>query len=685
MNMKMLNAKGWIIIVFLAIWSVGCQNNDQNNADHQYVINRAPLRQNPYIELPLGSIKAKGWLEEMLLRQKQGSTGNLDRLWPEAMGEQSGWLGGDGDQWERGPYWINGLLSLAYTLDDQELIDKTQPWIEWMLNSQKENGFFGPDQDLPDLPGVQRSNTADWWPRMIALKILKNYYGATEDQRVIELMTNYFRYQLETLPEKPLDNWTFWARFRGGDNLMIVYWLYNITGDAFLLDLAEIVHEQTYNYTEKFLHTDLIASKDNIHCVNLAQGMKEPAIYYQHHPDPKYIEAIKTALSDLEMFSGQPQGMYGGDEALRDSDPTHGVELCSVVELMFSLENIVAITGDVQFADHLEKIAFNALPTQISDDFMYRQYFQQANQVMVSRHERNFSVNHHGAGNIFGFKTGYPCCTANKHQGWPFFTQHLWFATPDGGLAALVYAPSKVNAKVLGGKEVEIEQQTNYPFDDNITFTISFAEEDNVSFPLDLRIPEWCGEAIIKINGEIIANPEGNQIYRISREWNNNDVVELELPAEIELKRGHERSVSVHRGPLVFALKVEGDKNKVYNTRDPEDQGAYYYEIIPTSPWNYGLMDVAEEDINDAYQFVNNNSVSRYPWNPENAPVYIKTSGKRIYTWEIYNQTAGPIPYSIQWGQPTNPEEEVLKLIPYGCSELRISAFPLVGSYTIMQ
>ncbi len=683
--MKMLNVKGLIILLIMSFWSFGCQNEDHNNADQQYIANRSPLRQNPYIELPLGSIKAEGWLEEMLLRQKHGSTGNLDELWPEIMGENNGWLGGDGDQWERGPYWIHGLLSLAYTLDDQELIDKTEPWIEWMLNSQKESGYFGPDQDYPDLPGIQRSNSADWWPRMVVLKILKNYYNATGDQRVTDLMTNYFRYQLETLPEKPLDNWTFWARFRGGDNLMIVYWLYNITGDAFLLDLAEIIHEQTFNYTEKFLHSDLIASKDNIHCVNLAQGIKEPAVYYQHNPDPKYIEAIKTGFSDLKMFSGQPQGMYGGDEALRDSDPTHGVELCSVVELMFSLETILGITGDVQFADHLEKVAFNALPTQISDDFMYRQYFQQANQVMVSKHDKNFSVNHHGLGNVYGFLTGYPCCTANKHQGWPLLTQHLWWATPDGGLAALIYAPSTVSAKVAGGTEVVIKEETNYPFEDNISFTISFPDEDQVSFPFDLRIPEWCAEAIVKINGEVVARPEGNQMYRISREWNNNDIVELELPAEIELIRGHERSVSVNRGPLVFALKVEGEKQKMHNTRNPEYQGDYYYQIMPTGPWNYGLMDVAEEDINEAYKFVRKDEVAPFPWNPENAPVYIETSGKRITTWKIYNETAGPLPYSIQWGQPVAPEEEVLRLIPYGSSDLRISAFPLVGSYSIMQ
>ena len=86
-----------------------------------YQNNRYPLYAKPYMELPLGSIKAKGWLLEMLERQRSGATGCMDKLYPEVMGNRNGWLGGDGDQWERGPYWIDGLLPLAYILDDKNL------------------------------------------------------------------------------------------------------------------------------------------------------------------------------------------------------------------------------------------------------------------------------------------------------------------------------------------------------------------------------------------------------------------------------------------------------------------------------------------------------------------------------------------------------------------------------------
>lgn len=92
-----------------------------------YCNNLYPLQRKPYIELPIGSIKPTGWLKEMLLRQSAGMSSSLDLLYPEVMGERNGWLGGDGDQWERGPYWIDGLLPLAYILDDDLLKQKIQP------------------------------------------------------------------------------------------------------------------------------------------------------------------------------------------------------------------------------------------------------------------------------------------------------------------------------------------------------------------------------------------------------------------------------------------------------------------------------------------------------------------------------------------------------------------------------
>jgi hypothetical protein len=487
--------------------------------------NRAPLAPKAYAELPLGAIRAQGWLLEMLERQRSGATGQMDRLYPEVMGPRNGWLGGDGDQWERGPYWIDGLLPLAYILDDGQLKAKVQPWVEWALQSQREDGYFGPAQDYPYEAGLQRDNSADWWPRMVVLKILQQYYSATGDRRVVDFMTRYFRYQLKTLPEKPLGHWTFWARYRVCDNLQAVYWLYNLTGDGFLLELGDLLHSQGHDFTRMFLRSDDLKRFGSIHCVNLAQGLKEPVIYYQQHPDREYIDAVKKGLSDIRLLHGQPQGMFGGDEGLHGNNPTQGSELCSAVELMYSLEKMTEITGDVAFADHLERIAFNALPTQVTDDFMHKQYFQQPNQVMATRHTHNFyeDANHARTDIVFGTLSGYPCCFSNMHQGWPKFTQNLWYAAPGGGVAAMLYSPSEVSLKVGGGHAVTIGEDTAYPMEDEIRFTIRMSGKKACKFPFHLRIPAWCRNAEVCLNGTVIGNPRGGSMAVFDREWRDGD------------------------------------------------------------------------------------------------------------------------------------------------------------------
>ncbi|AWI10449.1 beta-L-arabinofuranosidase domain-containing protein [Ereboglobus luteus] len=646
--------------------------------------NRAPLVQKPYVEMPLGSIKAKGWLQEMLLRQKSGATGQMDTLYPQVMGPRNGWLGGDGDQWERGPYWIDGLLPLAYLLDDQALKDKVRPWIEWALASQREDGYFGPATDYAAEFGLQRNNSADWWPRMVVLKILQQHYSATGDERVPPFMTKYFQYQLKTLPNYPLGRWTFWAEYRVCDNLQAVYWLYNITGDAFLLDLARLLHRQGVDYTSAFLKGDMLSQVDTIHCVNLAQGIKTPIVYYQQQPEKKHLDAVKKALADIRRFSGQAQGMYGGDEALRGGDPTHGSELCSAVEFMYSLEVMLGITGDTEFADRLERVAFNALPAQIADDFMTKQYFQQANQVMCTRHARNFNVENGGTNLVFGLITGYPCCASNMHQGWPKFTQHLWHATPDRGLAALVYAPSEITAAVADGRRVKITEDTRYPMDDTIRFTVRFADDATgaVAFPLHLRIPGWCENASITVNGApVFAAPAGG-IAVVSRAWSDGDCVELRLPMEVRVSAWYENSVAVERGPLVYALRLtEQWTRKSFPERDTAEFGEEYYEVTTPDKWNYALVSFDRKKPATAFKVEIDPEKQKadYFWNPENAPVQIKARVREIPQWGLYNESAGPIPHSHRNPRPARgPEGGEVTLIPYGCTTLRISQFPVV-------
>ena len=647
-----------------------------------YLNNRYPLLQKPYMELPLGAIHAEGWMLDQLNRMKDGMTGHLDEIYGKVMGPRNGWLGGDGDVWERGPYWIDGLLPLAYLLNDQTLIDKVKPWVEWTLASQKPDGYFGPDTDRSYEPGLQRDNARDWWPKMVMLKVMRQYYSATGDPRVIDFFTRYFKYQLEELPNNPLGKWTFWGERRGGDNLMMVYWLYNITGDDFLLELGELIHEQTFDWTDIFLNRDHLSRELSLHCVNLAQGFKEPVVYYQRSKDSRQLQAVDEAVKKIRHTIGLPTGLWGGDELLRFGEPTTGSELCTAVEMMFSLEEILGITGDMRWADYLERVAYNALPTQVTDDYSARQYYQQTNQVSVTRDWRQFSTPHDDTDVLFGVLTGYACCTSNLHQGWPKFVQHLWYATADNGIAALVYAPSSVKAKVADGLSVRIVEETAYPFDETVSFRFSFPDEKRkrAFFPFHIRIPSWCESPVIRLNGEVISvDAYPGEIARINREWAEGDNLSVEFPAQVKVSRWYGGSAVIERGPLVYALKMdERWEKKTFEDDMTETYGEWYYQVTSDSPWNYALSHEALEPDNIASFFtVEKRALTEsYPWNVENAPITIKTKGRRVNGWSLYRGSAGSIAYFTQQGDDTG-EEEPIELIPYGCTTLRITEFPV--------
>lgn len=662
-----------------------------------------PLRYQP---LPLGTIQPTGWLHGQLERMAGGLTGRLDELYPSVMGDRNGWLGGDGDGWERGPYWIDGLLPLAYQLDNDTLKQKAQRWIDWTLDHQAEDGYFGPAPfaERPAYePGLQRGNRRDWWPKTVMLKVLQQYYGATQDPRVIDVLTRYFRYQLGELPSRPLDADTFWAGRRGGDNLMVVYWLHGITGEDFLLDLADLLVEQTFPWDDVFQNPPdsdpepapwsffkmksypydsaeiaavSVADMGNIHTVNLAHGVKQPALLYRRTGELRYLEAIYQGLETLRKYHGQVQGMYGGDEPLHGNKPVQGVEFCSVSEKLFSLETILQISGDISMADLAERIAYNALPTQASDDFLRRQYFQTANQVELRAYSGvSFeNHNHRGTDFVFGMLTGYPCCTANMHQAWPKFVQNLFYATPDGGVAALLYGPSTARLTVAGDIPLTVTETTGYPFRETVTFTLDLPRP--ATFPFHLRIPDWAGEAKITVNGSGVAYELTDGIAILDREWSDGDRIDLTLPMQLRTSTWYENSTAIERGPLVYALRIGERREEV----DRDDGYGPFTEVYATMPWNYGLVASTLDSLGQHAEVIERPwDGDAYPWNLEGSPVEIRLPGIRMREWEAQN---GVPHLPAFWGPYTNyaaSDRQEITLIPYGCTTLRIAQFPTVS------
>ncbi len=450
-----------------------------------------------------------------------------------------------------------------------------------------------------------------------------------------------------------------------------------------VLELGELIHRQTFDWTGAFLHGDHLSRPYSLHCVDLGQGFKEPAVYWQQSGDSRHLAAVGRAVEKMRHTIGLPTGLWAGDEKLRFGDPTLGSELCTAVEMMFSLEQILQITGGREWGDYLERVAYNALPTQTTDAQDARQYYQQVNQVEVTRKVRPFSTPHEDTDIVFGLYTGYPCCTSNLHQGWPKLVQNLWYATRDGGLAALVYAPSTVET-TAGGMKVAIEERTDYPFRERIAFRVTLpgaGKRATAAFPLHLRIPGWCAEPGITLNGEKVAfRNVGEGIVVVERAWRSGDCLNVTFPACVAVRRWYDEAAVVERGPLVYALRM--DEKWERREMEPGKQalyGPYYYEVTSDSPWNFCLpkANVRPEAVAESFVVEDDGEMAPYPWTLDGSPVKIRTRANRLGDWTLYSGSAGPIAFVSSQRMYMSPEEEWIELIPYGCTTLRITEFPV--------
>lgn len=644
---------------------------------------------NAYEALPLGSVKPNGWLRNQLKIMLNGTTGHLDEVY-DKISNDNGWLGGKGDGWEETLYWLDGAVPLAWLLDDAVLKAKVKRYIDWMLDHQRPSGYFGPitkseRENKVAIASTNCEDGEDWWPKMVALKVLQQYYTATKDERVIPFMEKFFSYQLKSLTQCPLKKWSTWAESRGAENAMIILWLYSINRDPKLIELAKRIQSQSFPWTRWLGNRTWViraaAYQDNVdwmsrHGVNVAMGLKSPLIDYKLYGNKNTLDSLLTGFTDLMTLHGLPMGIFSSDEDLHGNAPTQGAELCAIVEAMFSLEQAVLVTGNTQYVDALERMTFNALPAQTTDDYNARQYYQIANQVQVTKGAFDFTLPfYREMCHVFGMKSGYTCCLANMHQGWTKFAAQLWLRSADGGLAALSYSPSTVTTTVgENQQQITIDQKTSYPFSDRIT--MHFATEKPIAFPLHLRLPVWCKQAVVTLNGEKIQTyVEGGQIIVLKHQWKNGDQLELHFPMEIHVSTWGRNSRAVEKGPLVYALKLAERWEK-----GTDEKEGTYFSVYPEGKWNYGLLEEAIKSPASYFTVYEKKIVdSDFIWNQSHAPVEIKTKAREIVNWKLIDGVARQ-PVSERKGMykgELGKETEEITLIPYGCTKVRVVAFPV--------
>ena len=620
------------------------------------------MMKNKFEQLALGEVQAQGFLKTQLILQKNGITGNMEE-YPD-YSANSGWLGGDGESWERGPYYVRGLVALAYTLNDPKLIEMSNKWIKYALESQVDDGNFGP-----------AGSENEWWAKMPMLMAIRDYYLVEDADgirlKILRFFKKYFSYQLKELHQRPLDSW---AKARGADNVEVILWfrdeIKKITGEDtdWLLELAEILLDQTEDWVKIFSETGV-----RHHVVNTTQAMKMPYLKYKITGKEEDKAALKKGLDNIRADHGRIDNLPNADEAARDNLPTRGTESCAVVEGMLSMEICGAITGESFIYDNLESYCYNSLPNAFTYDLKLHTYYQLQNEVMATHGYHGYDCDH-GDSSAFGAPCGFDCCFSNSHMGYPKFVQNMWVKSEDG-IAAVCYGPNKVETMHKGNR-ISFTQVTQYPFGNKIKFVYT---GESCNFTLRLRIPEWTTKCFVTADFY-----EEDEYICVEKVFETGDEIELEFDSEIVKSDWHEGGCYVKKGPLLYCLPIEEEYRETFSNEYREIKyRAHDYapniEIYPRSRWNYALCndDMIYEDMSK--DIAENNEELYQPFCQKNAPICIRARGQMAKDWKLLENKAGVFE---KIGVLENKElQEEIILVPYGCSRLKISVFPKVVEY----
>lgn len=625
-----------------------------------YAPNASPLSPTALLRLPPGAVTASGWLAGQLQLELQGLCGKYQDTSHFLVKSTTGWLNPAQVGWEEVPYWLRGFGDLGYVTGDATTLSSAASWVSGILATQASDGFFGPTSLRTSLNGGP-----DFWPYMPLLQALRTHQEYTGDSRVIPAMTSFFTYMNA---QSGSVFGSSWISYRVADGLDSIFWLYNRTGDSFLLTLADTMHAHSANWLDNL---------PTPHNVNLAQGFREPAVYAQRSAQSAQTQdSYANYASIMNTYGQYPGGGFAGDENCRPgyTDPRQGFETCGIVEMMASHELLNRLTGDPVWADRCEQLAFNLLPAALDPWGKGVHYVTSANSIDLS----NTAKTHGQFSNTFAMQAYMPgvdqyrCCPHNYGMGWPYFTEELWAATPDNGLCAAMYAPCSVTAKVAGGTSVTITENTGYPFTDTITLTVSIASP--TAFPLYLRVPGWCASPSIAVNGSHVSAPAGPAYTSISRTWTTGDTVTIQLSSTpaVATWPANGGAVSVSNGALDYSLQIGENYVQFAGTSEfPE------YEVHATSAWNYALA-LPSSNPAGALKFTGaSGAIPASPFTQQTVPVSISAPAAQLKGWTADDQsTVTPLePGPIQAASTGN-----VTLIPMGAARLRITTFPTAAT-----
>ena len=642
--------------------------------------------------LPPGAVRPQGWLRGYLQKQAEQLGSQLPKIsWPftrDYWGEQlqgDYWLPEQEYEewwpWEQRAYWIDGATRLAILLDDQKLLDQTTRPMVYTLTHPDKEGYLGPQLFQMPLGDYHRWPHAVFFRSLSAISDTGKPLGNIAHRDIAEAMQRHYLN----------DSASYGKPKRNVNNIESMLWCYAQTGDAHLLALAENAWQEFMKYSDDPENADLGTmrvlsnSPINTHGETYAETAKQPAILYLYTGKKDYLKfglAAQRRIFDYHMLI---DGIPSTSEWFATVTSLDSHETCDITDHTWSWGYYMMATGDAAWGDRIERACFNAAPGAIRNDWKAVQYFSCPNQFLATlTSDHNWpKFKEHGGGMMAyqpnpGQRTA--CCGGNVHRVMPNYVMRMWMKTGDGGLAAVLYGPSAVTTTAgAGNQQVEIVQSTHYPFEEEIRFTIHTGQP--VEFPLSLRIPGWCREPRVSINGStanVTRTSKGFVVLR--RTFRPGDRITLTLPMPLAVSRWPQNGIGIERGPLVYSLPIRARWTpKVlakYSTQEFPS-----WEAMPESDWNYGLA-LHEATLEKDVEIKKQPLPPDQPLDPwQNPPVALSVPAKKLAGWELQGNPDDPAekftPCLPEMSAVTPSETaERIVLHPYGATELRVTIFP---------
>jgi hypothetical protein len=629
-----------------------------------------------FSELPVGAVKARGWIAGWLERQLEGLTGHPENLgYPYDTCMVGGKIpppavmhGHDWWPYEQSSYFFDGSVRLGLLVDDAAAKKIPDGLMAYVLAHS----------------GSQKIGESGWcWPNVVAGRALMAEYAATGNAAAAEVLKTYL----------------LGTNIDGGREGLLAeeaLYLYGLTGDERMRAIAERSYDRYFfSDAKSFSQEAKIRGSAPLieHGVTAAEQLKLLPMLYSYTGNTQAMELARLAYAKVAADSLMADGGVVSSEYLGTAafDSLH--ETCDITDWSWSFGYMLMASGEVRWGDTIERATFNALPGAVTKDFKQLQYFSSANQVLASS-----TASAHDAVTRMSYRAAHEteCCTGNVNRAMPNYVTRMWMRS-ENGLAAVMYGPSEVQTRI-GGQKVRITEQTDYPFRDTVTFRVRLARPQ--TFSLQMRIPEWCDGATIHINGKASGTQaEAGSFAAVRREFRDGDAVTLRLPMKVAMEPWFTGSAAVlRRGPLVYSLKIA--ERRVESMNEPEAirrvlrennvEGFPAVEFYPESEWRYG-MDAALAGTPEKIQ-VHESPVLANPFLAETVPLRLTVPLRELPGWaaewtpvvdpppddlKLAAKNPAKLPSEAEMASPGAVEE--MTLLPYGATHLRLTTLPVIG------